>query len=55
MTVERARILIDNVFPEADQDDIDTYIEGPDDPEDYFAKIADQQELVDDFKSFLQD
>lgn len=53
MTIDTARHLIDAVFPEAEQDDIDTYIEGPDDPEDYFSKIEGQDELTADFKEFL--
>lgn len=54
MTMETARHLIEAVFPEADQDDIDAYIEGKDDSEDYFSKIDSEEELVDDFKEFIR-
>lgn len=40
-------------FPSADDETIETYLYGPDNPSDYFSKIESTDELYDDFQSFL--
>jgi len=36
-----------------DDEEIESYISGPDDPEKYFAKIANQGELLEDFRTYM--
>ncbi len=57
-TPEEAQAIIEKwaVTPEAtitDQEEIETYINGPDDPEGYFSKFDSEAELTSDFKQFL--
>jgi hypothetical protein len=67
-TPESAQALIEKTFsvfpvhacewpPEktiVDQEEIETYINEPDDPADYFAKFDTEAELCDDFEEFLK-
>ena len=57
ITPEQALVIIQTAFPSAsslhDDEEIEAYIYGPDDPEDYFAKFADEEELKADFQEFL--
>ena len=53
MTVDQARIEILRAHPTMEADDLDSYTCGPDDPEDYFSKIADTEELLRDFEEFM--
>jgi hypothetical protein len=57
-TPEQALEIIQTAFPPEtalhDQEEIETYIYGPDDPADYFSKFADAEELKGDFQEFLK-
>jgi hypothetical protein len=57
-TPEQAQAIIQTAFPPettiTDLEEIETYVYGPDDPEDYFSKFADEKELVMDFEEFLK-
>lgn len=57
-TPEEAQAVIEKAWPPettiTDQEEIETYIYGPDNPEDYFSKFESEQELVADFEEFLK-
>jgi hypothetical protein len=53
-TPQEAQMVIERTWPEADPEDIATYIEGPDDARDYFSKFDNDFELGKDFEAFRQ-
>lgn len=57
-TPEQAQAVIVKAWPPettiTDLEEIETYINGPDDPEDYFSKFESEQELITDFETFLE-
>lgn len=56
-TPAEAQAILERERPPAtslhDQEELETYINGPDDPVDYFSKFASEAELLEDFDTFL--
>lgn len=56
MTIEQAEQILREYFqfPRSpyDEEELETYLLGPDDPEEYFGEIESETELVEDFRSF---
>jgi len=54
-TPEEAMGILIAEFPNDDSEDLETYCFGPDDPEDYFAKMAGPQEIIEDYKMYCRE
>lgn len=56
-TPDEAQAIVVKAWPPettiTDMEEIETYVNGPDDPEAYFAKFVDEGEVVADFEGFL--
>jgi|KBSSwiStaDraftv2_1062776.scaffolds.fasta_scaffold4883848_2 hypothetical protein len=54
-TPEEVETLLMAAFPADDREDIECYVWGPDDPEDYFSKFGeDAGEITDDYREFRE-
>jgi hypothetical protein len=51
-TPEEAMGILIAEFPHDDSEDLETYVYGPDEPENYFAKMAGPQEIISDYEEF---
>ena len=54
MTTQQAETILRASFPDCEQDDLETYLFGPDDADAYFATFASEAELNRDFEQFLE-